>query len=218
LALSGALSVALTASFDKETLDAGRDEVSLAAAAEAADPFGEAGGWRVLELPDAGAMEIPGSWRVENTGGERSQVRHGEVVQNIRRSLTAHPYGNREGGPDFLFEVVVYWWTRSDGRPLSPPWEVVGKLQEQQLDSLRRSLGDAGIASMERTETYGGRAMDALTVETLSVSTYAVRFKNLAFKEGEKLYAVMAGYPAHEESAWESLLDRLMGCWRFPGE
>jgi hypothetical protein len=214
LALSGALSAALAASFSEEAAGVGGEEISLAAG-ESADPFGEKGGWRALSLRNAGAMEIPGSWHVENGRSELSELRHGSAVQYICRALTAYPYENREAGADFLFEVIVYWWTHLDGQPLPPPGEVVGKLQEQQLDSLQRRFAD--IASFERMETYGGRTVNALTMETLSVSDYAVRFKNLAFKEGNKLYAVAVGYPAHEEPAWESVLDRIMGCWNLPG-
>ena len=160
-------------------------------------------------------MEMPDSWHVEDYRDGLSEVRHGSVIQYICRALTAHPYGNRETVADFLFEVIVYWWTRLDGQPLPPPREVVVKLQEQQLDSLQRRFAD--ISSFERTETYGGRAVDALTMETLSVSDYAVRFKNLAFEQGNKLYAVTVGYPAHEEPAWESVLNRIMDRWNLPG-
>jgi hypothetical protein len=202
----------LAASFGRETSGVGGEEVSLAS--ESADPFGENGVWRALELRNAGAMEIPGSWYVEDYHNGLSEVRHGSVIQHICRTLTAYPHGDRKTGADFSFEVIVYWWTRLDGRPLSPPRDVIGKLQEQQLDSLQRRFAD--ISSFERTETYGGYTVDALTIETLSVSDYAVRFKNLAFEKGNKLYAVAMGYPAHEEPAWESVLDRMMGSWKLP--
>jgi hypothetical protein len=215
LALSGALSMALAASFGREAGGGGGGgKISLAS--EPAGPFGEAGEWRAHELRNAGALELPGSWHVEDGLNELSEVRRGRVIQHICRALTAYPYGDREAGADFLFEVIVYWWTRLDGRPLPPPKDVVGKLQEQQLDSLQRRFAD--ISSFERTETYGGRSVDALTMETLSVSDYAVRFKNLAFEHGNKLYAVTMGYPAHEEPAWESVLDRVMGGWALPGK
>jgi hypothetical protein len=211
LALSGALSVSLAASFGR---GAGEEDASLAH--EPADPFGESGAWRALELRNAGSLEMPGSWQTEDGRSGLSEVRHGSVIQYICRALTAYPYGNRETGADFLFEVVVYWWTRLDGRPLPLPKRVVGRLQEQQLDSLQRRFAD--ISSFERTETYGGRPVDALTMETLSVSDYPVRFKNLAFEQGGRLYAVMVGYPAHEEPAWESVLDRIMDGWDLPGD
>jgi hypothetical protein len=213
LALSGALSMALAASFGSE---AGVEGEKTSLASESADPFGEGGAWRAYELRNAGALELPSSWHVEDSRSELSEVRRGRVIQHICRALTAYPYGDRETGADFLFEVIVYWWTRLDGRPLPPPKDIVGKLQEQQLDSLQRRFAD--ISSFERTETYGGRPVDALTMETFSVSDYAVRFKNLAFEHGDKLYAVTMGYPAHEESAWESVLNRVMGGWDLQGK
>lgn len=212
LALSAALSLTLAASLGQDA-GIGGEEISLAS--EPTDPFGESGAWRALELRNAGALEIPNSWYVEDYHNGMSEVRHGSVIQHICRTLTAYPYGNRKTGSDFLFEVIVYWWTRLDGRPLLPPRDVVGKLQEQQLDSLQRRFSD--IASFERLETYGGRTVDALTTETLSVVVdYAVRFKNLAFENGNKLYAVTMAYPAHEEPAWESVLDNIMSRWNLP--
>jgi hypothetical protein len=200
----------LTASIGKSA-GLGGEEVSLAS--EPADPFGEIGAWRALELRNAGVLEIPNSWYVEDYHNGLSEVRHGSVIQHICRTLTAYPHKDRKAGADFSFEVIVYWWTRLDGQPLAPPKNVIERLQEQQLDSLRLRFAD--VYSFGRTESYGGRTVNALTTETFSISDYAVRIKNLAFEEGNRLYAVTVGYPAHEESAWDSVLNRIMGGWNL---
>ncbi|MDR2527648.1 MAG: DUF1795 domain-containing protein [Synergistaceae bacterium] len=204
LALSVGLSLTLCAAFnaDRKAVPAAASELALPEKT-----------WQVLELLDAGVMELPDSWYVESSNGEYTQARNGDAIQHIREALTTRPYRERKGGLDFAFEVVVYWWTRSDGRSLPLPREILDKVQDHQLQSLKESFPDVKVRERSAAER-GGREVDVLTVETHSVPGHTLRFKNVAFRRGERLYSLTAGYPAHEEGAWDADIDDILRRWR----
>lgn len=169
--------------------------------------------WQTLELFDAGIMEIPSSWYVEDSNGKHHQVEHGEVVQHIREALVVRPYGQTERGLDYALEVQVYWWTRKSGKILSPSADAPEKVQEQQFDALMRTYPD--IVAPDRSKiVQGDRTVSVLTAETRSIPHYIVRFKNLVFEEEGKLCCLTVGYPAGEEYVWEIMLDRILWRWR----
>ncbi|MDR1741935.1 MAG: hypothetical protein LBR38_08890 [Synergistaceae bacterium] len=202
LALSSASCVALAAALDVDgQRGVGRD-----------DPFGTRGPWRSIELWDAGTLDIPYSWYIADSNGRLNRTRRGDVVQNVRRALVAHPYG-RGRGPDFFFEIIVYWWTLEDGLPLRT--DAAKRLQEWRFESLRRGFPDIDSTVSAMTVQYAGREVDSLTVETLAIPGHVVRFKNLVFWVNERLYSVTASYPAEDESKWNGLLGRVIERWHF---
>ena len=170
--------------------------------------------WQTLELWDAGVMEIPGSWYVEDSNGKQQQIRNGDAVQHIREALLVRPYGQREEGLDFAFELHVHWWTRANGRMLSPPQAALEKGQQYQYESFQNLFGDVVTYEKTRSE-HQELKISTLTVETHSIPGHSVRFKNIAFEHGEKLFFLTVGYPSHEEEIWEIALDRILWRWRL---
>jgi hypothetical protein len=215
LALSVTFSLSLCVAFngpfdDKKEIS--KEELSpTASTASTASPPEDA--WQTIELLDAGTIEIPGAWYVENNNGKLRRIREGNVVEHIREALTARPYGQREDGLDFALELLVYWWSHVDGRVLPLPRGALDKVQDHQLESFQQNFPDVTLYEKTRTEREG-RAVDVLTVETRSIPHQDVRFKNLAFEYGDKLYSLTVGYPAYEEHAWASSLDRILQRWR----
>jgi hypothetical protein len=161
-------------------------------------------------------MEIPGAWYVEDSNGKLTKVRHEGAVQHVREALTVRPYGQREKGLDFAFELLVYWWTNFDGQVLPSPSGVVGKIQDHQFESLKQAFPGITFHTKE-ADARGGREVSVLTVETsvpdASVPDATVRFKNLAFEQKSKVYSLTVGYPAHEELAWSKTLERVLSRW-----
>ena len=169
--------------------------------------------WQNLELFDAGVMEIPASWYVEDSNGQDRRIEHGQVVQHVRVVLLARPCGQREKGPNFAFEVIVYRWTHRNGQRLSPPAGALPRLQDRQFESLQRNYPDI-TDSIRAQSSHEGYTVDAMTVETRAVPGYVIRFKNLAFERNDRLYCLMVGYPAEEEHEWESRLNDILRRWK----
>ena len=204
LALSAVLSLCLCNAFNTDR------KVVPAAASELALPEKT---WRALELQDAGVMELPDTWYVESINGQHTQAQNGDAIQHIRWALTARPYKERKNKLDFAFEVVVYWWTWGDGQSMPLPAEILGKVQDHQFQSLKENFPDSVLCE-RRTAARGGRETGVLTVETHSIPGHALRIKNITFRYGERLYSLTAGYPAHEEAAWDSEVDDILQRWR----
>lgn len=170
--------------------------------------------WQSLELFDAGTLEIPESWYVEDSNGKDHRVQHAKVVQHVREALTVRPYGQKIEGLDFALEILVYWWARENGQMLPPPEDALNKTQEHQFELLKQDYPDIVSRSKTRSE-YPKRTVSALTMETRALPGHVVRFKNVAFQHGEKLYFLTVGYPAEEEYTWDVTLDRILWRWRI---
>ena len=213
LALSMFLSMGICVAFNGEEIPPAAGNIS-AAAKDPDSPVLEEP-WQILELWNAGVMEIPGSWYVEDSNGKHSRIQHGNTVQHIREALIVRPYGQREEGLDFALELLVYWWTNLNEKILPLPERALERTQEHQFESLQRSYPD--IVSYKKTRTeHNGLVVDTVTTETRSIPGHVVRFKNIAFMHENRLYTLMVGYPAYEEQTWEVTLDRLLWRWQ-PG-
>ncbi|MDR3265862.1 MAG: DUF998 domain-containing protein [Synergistaceae bacterium] len=213
LFLSAALSMAVCVAFNRENAPVAPD--SPAASASSNEAAGEK--WRSIVLFDAGLMEIPVSWYVDEDDRTNHRFEQGQIVQHTRNVLTARPYGLREQGPDFVLEVLVYRWARRDGRELPPPAEARNRMQERQYEEFTRLFPD--VASSDRTRgDRGGRTADVLTAETRSVPGFVVRLRNLIFEEDNRLFSITVSYPVDEEPEWETTLDRVLRRWRIGGE
>jgi hypothetical protein len=210
LFFSVALSMAVCAAFNRETAPVIADNPAAPPAFESA--AGEK--WQSIELFDAGTMEIPASWHVDDNVEANHKFEQGQTVQYARNALTARPYGLREQGPDFMFELLVYRWTRRDGRAMPPPAEARSRMQEQQYEEFARLFPDVASSDRARGER-GGRLADVLTAETRSVPGYVVRLRNLIFEEDNQLFSLTMSYPVDEESEWEITLDRVLQRWRI---
>ena len=206
LTLSVLLSILLCAALNREkTLPALEASASSPQAGEA---------WQILKLTDAGVMEIPGDWYVEDSNGKLTQTRHEGSVQYVKEALTALPYGQREAGLDFAFELLAYWWTNLSGHVLHPPKGIVDKIQENQLEAVKLRFPDAALHSMEVIELEG-RPFSVLTIETSSVPGHVVRFKNIVLEHEYKVHTLTISYPAHEENFWSDTLGLVLSRWRF---
>ncbi|MDR1874212.1 MAG: hypothetical protein LBQ90_04255 [Synergistaceae bacterium] len=209
LFLSTALSMAVCVAFNRETLPVAEENANSAAAEKQ-----EKEEWRHLELLDAGVMEIPASWYVEDSNGTLRSFEQGQTVQYVREALTAHTFGLPERGPDFVFEVYVYRWTRRDGSGLPPSSEALNRMQETQEQEFVQLFPDVTVFEKTRDDR-DGRAVSVLTVETRSIPGYVVRLKNLVFEEDGRLFSLTLSYPADEESGWTTLLERILRRWRI---
>jgi hypothetical protein len=212
LALSVVLSMVLCASVNREKTPAAFATSSLRQPdSRQAQQARQA--WQILELTDAGILEIPGSWYVEDSNGNLTQARHDGSEQYIREALTALPYGQRESGLDFAFELMVYWWRNLSEHMLSPPRGIVDRIQENQLDSIKREFSDIAYHDKELIE-LGGRVFSVLTIETNSIPGIVVRFKNIVLEHGDKVYTITVSYPAYEENFMSETLDLVLSRWR----
>jgi hypothetical protein len=206
LTLSALLSVVLCVTFNARS---GQEKLAVDKTASSSV---EEEPWQTLNLWNAGVMKIPSAWYVEDSNGRHRQVSQTDVVQHIREALTARPYGRREEGLDFAFELLVYWWTRANGRSLPLPENALSRIQDYQFEALQQNYPDAARCGEARAE-YDGRVVETLTVETRSIPGEVVRFKIVTLAYGKKLYSLMVGYPAREENSWEILLDRVLRRW-----
>jgi len=170
--------------------------------------------WRILKLTDAGVLEIPGAWYVEDSNGKLTRTQHEGAMQYVREVLTARPYGQRETGLDYAFELLAYWWTNLSGNILSPPLGIVDKIQDNQFDSIKQEYPEISFHTKGVIE-LGGRTFSVLTIETNSVRGLVVRFKNIVLEHEGKVYTLTVSYPAHEENVWSETLDQILSRWRL---
>ena len=168
--------------------------------------------WRVLDLMDAGTIEIPESWFVEDSNGKLHRNPGDDTIQYIREALTVRPYGNdKKAGLNYSLEILVYWWAQLNDRIQPPPSGALSKVQEHQLESLREEYPD--LVPQRTSTKVGEKSLSVLTAETLSIPGYVVRFKHIAFEEQQRLYLLTVSYPEEEEATWEVVLDRFLWRW-----
>ena len=170
--------------------------------------------WRILKLTDAGVLEIPGAWDVEDSNGKLTRTQHERAVQYVREVLTASPYGRRSIGLDYAFELLAYWWTNLNGNMLSPSPGIVDRIQDNQFDFIKQEYPEISFHAKNVIELEG-RSFSVLTVETNSVRGFIVRFKNIVLEHEGKVYAFTVSYPANEEDAWSETLDQILSRWRL---